>query len=457
VVNQLTADPAVVHLTGRRVAWSAALILFVIYSSLSVLRHHHMLTSGYDLGIFEQEVRSYAAGYWPTSLLKGPGYPLLGDHFSPIVATVAPFYIVFPRVETLLVAQAVLIALGVVPLMLWARRAVGLAAALVVGVGYGFSWGIAEAVKFDFHEIAFAVPLLAFSLSALGQGRLRSAVLWAVPLVLVKEDLGLTFAVIGVLVAWRGARAWGLAAVIVGVAATAVEMRFIIPLVNPDGVNAYTGQVRIAGAVDQLLGLPTNLSQLTTVVLILAPTAFLALRSPLVLVMVPTLFWRFLSDNSHYWGTSFHYSAVLMPIVFAAFVEGLVRLRGRRSPWLIGSAVVSVLLVASSPLLQLLQPSFWATSSRISTINEVLARIPDGATVAASNSLAPQLTSRAEVSLLGMTPLEISNPDYIVADSEQKRQYPIGAVMIRRILVEAERTGYTSVYDQDSLTLLRRR
>ncbi len=456
MVNQMTASPAVVHLTGRRMAWGAAVILFVLYGFLSVLRHHQMLTTGYDLGIFEQEVRSYAAGLWPTSLLKGPNYPLLGDHFSPIIATIAPFYLVFPRVETLLIAQALLVALGVVPLMLWARRAVGFAASIVVGVGYGLSWGIAEAVKFDFHEIAFAVPLLAFSLSALGQGRLRSAVLWAAPLIFVKEDLGLTFAVIGALAAWRGARAWGIAAAALGVAATVVEMRLIIPLVNPDGANAYTGQVRIADAFDQLLGLPTNVSQLTTIILMLAPTAFLAVRSPLVLAVVPTLLWRFLSDNIRYWGTSFHYSAVLMPIVFAAFIDGLVRLRGRRSPWLVASGIVTATLFLSSPFLQLLQPSLWTPNSRISATREVLARIPDGATVAASNSLVPQLTARAEVSLLGMTPLEVAHPEYIVADTEQKRQYPIGSVMIKRLLVDAERGAYRSLYDEDNLTLLRR-
>jgi uncharacterized membrane protein len=456
MVKKLTASPAVVQLTGRRMAWGTALILFVIYGLLSVLRHHQMLTTGYDLGIFEQEVRSYAAGHWPTSLLKGPDYPLLGDHFSPIVATIAPFYLVFPRVETLLIAQALLVAVGVVPLMLWARRSVGFAASIIIGVGYGLSWGIAEAVKFDFHEIAFAVPLLAFSLSALGQGRLRSAVLWAAPLMLVKEDLGLTLAVIGALVAWRGARAWGIAAAALGIVATVVEMRLIIPLVNPDGANAYTGQVRIADAFDQLLGFPTNVSQLTTIMLMLAPTAFLAVRSPLVLAVVPTLLWRFLSDNIRYWGTSFHYSAVLMPIVFAAFIDALVRLRGRRRPWLAASGIVTAVLFLSSPLLQLLQPSLWVANPRISATSGVLARIPDGATVAASNSLVPQLTARADVSLLGMTPLEVSHPEYIVADTEQKRQYPIGAVMIKRLLVDAERGGYTSVYDEDNLTLLRR-
>src|SRR5262249_46369324 len=58
--------------------------------------------------------------------------------------------------------------------------------------------------SFDFHEIAFAIPLLAFSLSALVRRRLRPAVLWALPLVFVKEDQGFTVAAIGLVIVGYG-------------------------------------------------------------------------------------------------------------------------------------------------------------------------------------------------------------------------------------------------------------
>jgi len=62
-------------------------------------------------------------------------------------------------------------------------------------------------ISFDFHEIALAVPLLAFSLSALIRGRLRATALWAMPLVFVKEDQGFTVAAIGALLVFDGVRA----------------------------------------------------------------------------------------------------------------------------------------------------------------------------------------------------------------------------------------------------------
>src|SRR5260370_34333409 len=59
----------------------------------------------------------------------------------------------------------------------------------------------------EFHEIAFAVPLLAFSLSALVRGHLKAAVLWALPLVFVKEDQGFTVAALGLYLTLAGMRA----------------------------------------------------------------------------------------------------------------------------------------------------------------------------------------------------------------------------------------------------------
>lgn len=83
-----------------------------------------MRTTGFDLGIFEQAVRSYSHGQLPVSELKGPGFPLLGDHFSPVLATLVPFYRLWSSPILLLVAQAALFAVAVVPLASWAQRTV---------------------------------------------------------------------------------------------------------------------------------------------------------------------------------------------------------------------------------------------------------------------------------------------------------------------------------------------
>ena len=65
---------------------------------------------------------------------------------------------------TILVAQAVAVAAGVVPLM----RAAGAGwIAWVVAVSYGLAPGFGALIGFDFHEVALAVPLLSLSMAAM--------------------------------------------------------------------------------------------------------------------------------------------------------------------------------------------------------------------------------------------------------------------------------------------------
>src|ERR1051325_1649361 len=76
-------------------------------------------------------------------------------------------------------------------------------------------------------------------------------------------------------------------------------------------------------------GIQDRHAELWNPFLILLPVAFLALRSPLALVALPSLALRFISTNSYFWGTSWHYDATVMPILFLAAVDGMARFRAR--------------------------------------------------------------------------------------------------------------------------------
>lgn len=435
-------------------AWAVAAALAVFYSVVAVRRHRHLLTSAYDLGIYDQAVRSYSQGHLPFNTIQGPHFDVLGDHFSPVLALLAPLYWIHDSPTTLLVAQSVLIAVGVVPLMRWAQQEVGLGAALVVAFGYGLSSGVANAVTFDFHEVAFAAPLLSFAAVALGRGRLRSAVLWAAPLVLVKEDLGLTVAVLGLLVAWRGKRLLGLVTAAGGGVASAVAVLVIIPAFNPAGRNTKVGKFGDS-IFHQFTVLLTPDVKIVTLVLLLAPTAFLAVRSPLLLLAVPTILWRFLAVDTSYWGTGYHYGLVLMPVLFAAFVDVL-RRRPPGRPWyLAASVVVTAYLVPQNGFAPALHPALWRTDPATAAVAQLLDRIPAGTTVAASNQLVPQLTDRAVVTLIGRTPLAVSRPQYIVSEVGTVG-FPLGPQGQAAWLDDARGHGYTDIGSTGTVVLLER-
>ncbi|MFB6888263.1 DUF2079 domain-containing protein [Kitasatospora sp. NPDC056327] len=523
--------------------WGLAGLFAVLYACVALNRHRRILTQAYDLGIFEQAVRAYAQGEAPVVLLKAPGYHLLGDHFHPLLVTLAPLYRAFPAAATLLVAQAVLMALAVVPLARWAHEVGGRRLALVVGCLTGASWGIVEAVADDFHEIAFAVPLLAFAATALGRRRPVAAVLWALPLVLVKEDLGLTVTVVGLLVLLRAprtrrTRALGLGTAVFGLAATALTVLVVLPSFNPGGTFDYWGQMGggEAGGPPWAAAVRVVWPPLKWLLLGLAAATagFLGLRSPLALLCVPTLGWRLIADNPHYWGVGYHYSAVLMPLLVAALVDALDRTgafarstaarsaAAARAGVLVGAGVaagaaavdgsvapggapppdgppapdggpapggatspggaavpdptavrrarralavaglVAVVTLPVYPLHELAAPGAWGTSPRLTATRAMLDRIPDGATVAASNRLAAQLAGRTTVGLVCREPSppadrERGGPQWVAVDlADPSVKAPCAIADTRRMLDRYELLGYRRVVDDGDLRLLHR-
>ncbi|MEV6738276.1 DUF2079 domain-containing protein [Streptomyces sp. NPDC051104] len=389
---------------GDPVLWAIVTVVFGLYTTLSVARYLTGNPASWDLGIFTEAVAHYAKGDAPMVAIKDMDQR--GDHYSPVLMVLAPFFRVFPSAVTLLVAQAALAAASVVPVYRAAEQLLTRNEARLIAATYGLSWGLADMVWYDFHEIAFAVPLLACSMSALARRLPWAAFWWAVPLVWVKEDQGWTLATIGLIVALlhRQRLAGGLlAAWGVGWALLATYM--LVPAMNPSGTYPYWKDS------------PHHLGVLATsweakgplLALLLLPTAGLALRSPLALAAVPAVALRLVSSNQAYWGTSWHYSATVMPILFVAAIDGLHRLRARPSwarrslsPWLgaHGPALmvaVAAAMVFQSPLHELWQPGTYRTPQHIEAAAQAERMIPSGQTVAATMGQLASLGARNDV------------------------------------------------------------
>ncbi len=181
-----TALPA--PITGSRVPGTVgsivvAALVTAVYVLYSALEWRRFTVKSWDLGIFTQLAQDYSRLQAPLVSIKGDGFNLMGDHFHPILVLLGPVYAVWPHAFALLVVQAVLIGISVVGIGRMAGRVVGRWGAIVVAAAYGLSWGIQGAVAFQFHEIAFALPLLAFALDAVIARRALAAAAWAVPLV----------------------------------------------------------------------------------------------------------------------------------------------------------------------------------------------------------------------------------------------------------------------------------
>ena len=444
---------------SRRDPWVVAVLLFLGYGSLSLTRHFAMRSTGYDLGIFEEAVRAYSRFRPPVAEIKAPGFNLLGDHFHPIIALIAPLYRLAPGAGTLLLVQAALFAVSAVPVTRLAADRLGRRAGLCVGLAYGLSWGIQQAVDFDFHEIAFAVPLIARSVELLARRRWAPAACWALPLLLVKEDQALTVAAIGAYIYGRGSRRIGGALFAGAVAFGALVVEVVIPAFSPGHDYRYAAAARGDGNAFHLF-MPLETKGWTLLALFV-PTLFLALRSPLVLLGAPCLAARFWATVPNYWGTHFHYSAVLMPIVFIAAIDGMRGVRPvprsveRVAPHAMLATALAITLLAPQPLRGLLDPATWQAPEHFRAAAAALARVPDGADVAAANRLAPQLTDRCRVFRLLPSP-PWPRPEWAVAMDGTKPFGPLSAsdANTLRRLPEA---GYAPVAQGGGVVLYRLR
>lgn len=321
----------------RLSVWLLTLTAGTLYGWVSVLRHQQFTTT-IDITIFQQAIANYAQLRPPLVLVKSQEpFWILGDHFSPVMAALAPFYRVFPSVVTLLLGQAVLLAVAVFVVTRLAVRLLG-GLGFAVGGAFAVSWGMLKVIDFDVHEVGFTVAFLALACAALVEDRRGWLLVWCGALVLTKEDSGLLVAGIGLTLVVLGDRRRGLGLVAAGLLAVAVTVAVLIPAFSWSGTWTYADNLGGGGSAFAAIGdmWTTTLRHLTeprgwALLLALAATASLGLRSPVILILVPTLAARFASSREVYLEMSFYYDAPLMVVCFLALALAVADRRRRRA------------------------------------------------------------------------------------------------------------------------------
>ncbi len=455
----------------------------LLYSVFAVARHHVFETTAYDLGIFFEAVRSWAHLGLPIVPVKGvhdhlgAHFDLLGDHFHPILALLAPTYWVWPHPETLLIDQALLFAVSAVPVWVFVERLLGARAAYLWTTGYLTFWGLQEAVAFDFHEIAFAVPLIAFAIERVQARRFPAATVAVLLLLLVKEDLAILVAFFGVYIAVRGRRTLGVLLAAGGVIGYVIVTRVLLPHFAGGTAFMYWSYDSLGKNLPSALGFmvrhPLRTVQLFftpavkwhTLLWIFAPFALLTLGSSTLILLVPLVAERFFSSGSQYWVVGYHYTATAAPIIAMGAAEGLHRLlplvrkdsvRDQLARWLPAAVAVAGLAgITYFPLHELFLPRLWETGGRVAAAHAAVAQVPRGVTVEATDRLQPHLVDRTNALLLDGTGRNVEQgATWLVADIG-KPDWPLSSVPLQQAYVtRREAAGWTLVFNRDGFVVL---
>ena len=407
--------------TSRTLLWTAIGAYAAGFSALSILRHRAFSTGRFDLGNMVQAVWSTAHGH-PLQItgLRGDQISRLGAHFDPILAAFAPLWLAWPSPDMLLVAQAVAVALGALPVFWLARKHLG---SDRVALGFALAYLIYPPTQWltlnEFHPVALACPLLLYAIWFLDEGRLVPFAACAIVAATTKEEIALVVAGLGIWYALAHGRRWtGAAVAAAGVAAALIAIEVVIPHFNRAGTSSFFTRYSEVGStpggiVHTALTDPRKivttaatgrgLGYLAQLVL---PLALLVVLAPLALIaVVPELAVNLLSAATTQTSIRFHYTAGLIPVLIAAAVFGAKRLPPRIpvATIVVVTALAANYLLGPAPLWRYFPggEQHQAHAADVSEHDRIAARalrlIPPHAVVSATNSLGAHLSARRRV------------------------------------------------------------
>jgi uncharacterized membrane protein len=410
---------------------TALIVVYALYfTHRSVSQYHGYSDGTFDLGIYDQ-------GIWLMSRFHAPfvtliGRNLFGDHAQFSLLAVVPLYWIRPNATTLLGLQSLVLALGAVPVYLFARRrlrnpwfACVLAAAFLLHPVLGLT------NLENYHPDSFVVPLLGFAIYAAAENKPRMFVVFSVLCLLCKEDVVLVLLPIAIWYAVRHNRRVGALVAGGSVLAALAAMNLVMrPLVGAATRNAYRIPFSSCG---RACSVPHHLFDFTKTVFtnpprvvrylfsggrpfyvwqVLLPTGFVFLLAPeigatVVLALAANVF----STIAFQHNIAYHYSMQLLPALGMGTVYAVSRVRSEKRQ-AIAVVVVGVFALSSAYLWGAFPFSRHSSAGHptiaATEVNNVIAQLPPNAVVSAYDLYAPHVDHRVHV-YLWPTPFSASH------------------------------------------------
>ncbi len=397
-----------VHVLAGMVA-----LFIAVFGVLTWRQHSRYGTYGYDMGLYDQ-------GIWLVSRFKTPfmtirGLNYFGHHVNLITLIFVPFYWLGAGPHLLVATQTVVMACGALPVYFYARDKTDEWFALVPAAAYLLYPAVQWINWWHFHPDALIITPLLFAWWLYTRGNWK----WFVVAILItlscKEDAAIAVMMMGVVMAVRGERRWGLRTFGAAAVWYVIATKLIIPTVNGGGDPFYNDFFPGLGnsppeILFNMVAHPTRwlrpaLEPMKTTYMwkLIAPVAGLPFLAPLVLLIsIPQALVNVLSNRLTA-DIRFHYSSILVVGIFIATVEAYAWIAKRGDWWRLG--VASVLMLSSgvanmawspSPASPLYDYAWAANSPRRALIDEALTYVKPNDAVSASYNIVPHLTHRTK-------------------------------------------------------------
>jgi uncharacterized membrane protein len=453
-----------------------ALAFVVFFSAYLFAKHDAYQTFGEDLGIMDQALWNtvHGAVLHQTICNSVSDANCLGDvsrlgiHFEPIMFPISLLYLIAPSPKTLQLLQAIVVATGAFPAY-WiaSRRLRSSLAGVAFAAVYLLFPALQAAVTYDFHAVTLSAAFLMFALYFMLTRNNVGLFIACLLALSTKEQMPVDVAMIGLSIALLQRR-WRVGLSLIGVAVVWLGIALLVMHVaSPLGHSPTAGRYAYLGdsptkAVLYVLTHP--LQVLREHVLdpggiyylrsLLSPVGYLPLLSPLTLLIAgPAIAINVLSSYGAMRSGIYQYNADIVPVLVLAAIESVALLvaasgwlaarvgpvagrafDGRRvvlPDWAVrprGVTVSRVVLAALTLLvlffgvheqqghgyLPFSTGFVWPQATAHTRLaDELLAKIPDNASVSAQADLVPHVSHRRAIYQF---PYRAADSDYVFLD-----------------------------------------
>lgn len=437
-------------------------VFLVLYLGLTLVRHWHFLSMSFDLGIYDNLFWRYAHGLNSWSPLREMN--LLGDHFHPVFFLFAPIYKIFPRAETIIIIQSLLVVLSGYPIYKMAKKKFNnVILANVLVFAYLSFAGTQAALEFDFHAITIGAAFFVFAYYFLTERRWFWYFVFILFALCSKEDISAFVFAMGLYAfLFRKERVIGLITAVLGLVSYVLILKFFIPhfQITPSGYFVFRDFGATPPEIVKNILLKPKFSfeylfnqeaKIVSGLTFFSSFGFLPLLAPSILILgAPEFAEKYLSDRWVQWGLNYQYSIPLDLIFVVGAMTALAFLIKKYPYKNFAYAAALFLLICSfsmnfapgAKLRVLAKKSWWQVSDKEKRRMEILNEFPRDVSITALSNIVPHVTNREGIYLFGSPISEKyrdSNPDYLIFVLDEP--WSIGEDVTRTIVKDYKTTG----------------
>ena len=421
--------------SGNKMALAAVFTTAgVVYALISLVNHYLFKTYALDLGLYTHAMYDYAHFRIDDCSMFLPNpQSILSAHFDLYLIILSPLVYVFGT-YTLLIVQIAAVLLGG-----WGvYKLIGLYTdddwlPILATATFFFSFGIIHPFGFDYHSNVVATMMMPWMLYYLKKGRYGLSALFAILLVMGKENLSLWLIFIALGLMWDYRKDKKALWYLTGCAlfATAyfiVVNMLILPQMGARGIMRYeylgNNYLEIAKNLlthpseaikilfTNTLGKPhyDGIKEEFYICALLTGMVFTLLKPNYLFMLIPLIAQKMLSAERMFWGVSLQYSVEFMPVLVVSSYLVILRLKRQLPQWILaGALLLSTLLTTfytvGVPKSFILVDQLCIYQDRhyeqhdfdVRYARKLIRQIPDDAFVCAETMFVPHLALRPQI------------------------------------------------------------